>query len=188
MARNKLADHNNDLFDQLQRLGDKELTIQDIQKETIAVSASTVIKSAKICPICKEVKTLDNFYRYFNKPTNKFMHTTYCDPCAKIKRSVTAKRRYLKNRTEVLIKVKKYRQENAEKIREYEARNKDRIKKVKSEYRKKYIKNLATPYVAGLIAQRKKCSVEEVYQSPELIQAYKNRIIIKRQNRNYGTK
>jgi len=186
MAINKPADHNNDLFDQLQRLGEEDLTLRDIQKE-IAISASTVIKSAKICPICKEVKTLDNFYRYYNKPTNKFMHTTYCDPCAKIKRSVTHRRRYLKNRTEVLIKVKKYRQENADKIREYEARNKDRIKKTKSEYRKKYIQNLATPYVAGLIAQRKKCSVEEVYKSPELIEAYKKKLKIKRQ-KNYGTK
>ena len=187
MAINKPADHNNDLFDQLQRLGKEGLTIQDIQKETIAISASTVIKSAKICPICNEVKTLDNFYRYYNKPTNKFMHTTYCDPCAKIKRSVTNRRRYLKNRTEILIKVKKYRQENAEKIREYEARNKDRIKKTKSEYRKKYIKNLATPYVAGLIAQRKKSSIEEVYKSPELIAAYKKKLKIKRE-KNYGTK
>ena len=187
MAINKLADHNNHSFAQLERLGEEDLTVEDIQKE-VSISALTVIKSAKICPICNEVKTLDNFYRYYNKPTNKFMHTTYCDPCAKIKRSVTHRRRYLKNRLQVLIKVKKYRQENAEKIREYEARNKDRIKKTKSEYKKKYVKNLATPYVAALIAQRKKCSVKEVYKSPELIEAYKNRIIIKRQNRNYGTK
>ena len=90
------------------------------------------------------------------------------------------------------MKGKKYRKENADKIREYEARNKDKIRKRKSEYGKKYVrnyvKNLETPYVVKLIAQKKKCSIKEVYEFPELIEAYRNNIKSKRLTRNYGKK
>ena len=193
MEKTKVEDLNNHVITQIEQLQDKYLTIDQIHEEVenakiISVLTSPEIKSAKKCPICNERKTLDNFYRYYNKATNKFMHTTYCDPCAKIKRSIAAKKRYQKNRAEVLIKVKKYRKENADKIREYEARNKDKIKKTKSEYRKKYVKNLETPYVAALIAQKKKCSIKEVYEFPELIEAHRNYIKSKRLTRNYGKK
>ena len=53
MAKNKLSDLNNHLFAQLERLGEEDLTIEEIHKEvergkTISMLASTVIKSAKI--------------------------------------------------------------------------------------------------------------------------------------------
>ena len=52
MARNKLADLNNHLFAQLERLGEEDLTVEEIHKEVsrgkaISHLASTVIKNAK---------------------------------------------------------------------------------------------------------------------------------------------
>ena len=53
MARNKLADLNNHLFAQLERLGEEELTVEEIHKEVsrgkaISHLASTVINNAKM--------------------------------------------------------------------------------------------------------------------------------------------
>lgn len=52
MARNKLADLNNHLFAQLERLGEEDLTVEEIHKEVsrgkaICYLASSVIKNAK---------------------------------------------------------------------------------------------------------------------------------------------
>ena len=53
MARNKLSDLNNHLFAQLERLGEEDLTVEEIHKEvsrgkSICHLASSVIKNAKM--------------------------------------------------------------------------------------------------------------------------------------------
>jgi len=57
----------------------------------------------KECNVCKEVLSLDNFYRNGDYP--------YCIPCTKIKN----KEYHLKNRDKILQKKKEYQQDNKEK-------------------------------------------------------------------------
>lgn len=129
----------------------------------------------KKCPICKEEKTLDNYYRYFSKPRNKYRYGNYCKPCARENSKPRATKHYYDNHKEKLQYHKKYREEN-----------KDVIKKRSAYFTKKYREELKECYVAEFAAKSLKCSTKEIHDNPELLKAYKNNMKLKRKIRNYG--
>ena len=131
----------------------------------------------KKCPICEETKTLDNYYKYFSKPRNKYRYSNYCKPCARENAKPRAKKHYYDNYDE-----------KQEYHKNYRANNKDKIKKLSAHFTKKYREELQDCYVAEFAAKSLKCSTKEIHENPELLQAYRNNLKLKRQIRNYGKK
>ncbi len=131
----------------------------------------------KKCPICEETKTLDNYYKYFSKPRNKYRYSNYCKPCAREDAKPRAKKHFEDNREQKLQYAKDYRKQNPEKI-----------KKLSAKFTKKYREELQDCYVAEFAAKSLKCSTKEIHENPELLQAYRNNLKLKRQIRNYGKK
>lgn len=131
----------------------------------------------KKCPLCNNEKHIDNFHSYFSKVRNKIRIGNYCKPCAREKAKVRAIEYYKKNKETKKEYAKKYREEN-----------KDKIKVLSAHFTKKYREELKECYVAEQAAKNLKCSTKEIHENPELLKAYKNNLLIKRQIRNYGTK
>ncbi len=129
----------------------------------------------KKCPICEKIKTLDKYYKYFSKPRNKHRYSNYCKPCARINAKPRAKKHFEDNKEQKLQYAKDYRKQNPEKI-----------KKLSAKFTKKYRVELKECYVAEFAAKSLKCSTKEIHENPELLQAYKNNMQLKRQIRNYG--
>lgn len=129
----------------------------------------------KKCPICEETKTLDNFYKYYSKARNKHRYSNYCKPCARENAKPRAFKHYYDNREEKQKYHEQYRKEN-----------KDKIKKLSAHFTKKYRDELKECYVAEYAAKALKCSTKEIHENPELLNAYKNNMKLKRQIRNYG--
>ena len=131
----------------------------------------------KTCPICKKEKDISQYYKYFSKPRNKYRYSNYCKPCAREKSKPRAKKHFEENRDRKLQYAKDYR-----------VNNKDKVKKLSSYFTKKYREELQDCYVAEFAAKSLKCSTKEIHDNPELLQAYRNNMKLKRLIRNYGKK
>lgn len=131
----------------------------------------------KVCPICKIEKLTNEFRTYFSKARQKNRISNYCIPCGKESARPRAKKYYQENREEKLKYAKNYR-----------ANNKDKIKVLSAHFTKKYRIELKECYVAEFAAKSLKCSTKEIHENPELLQAYKNNLLLKRKIRNYGEK
>jgi uncharacterized protein YlaI len=127
----------------------------------------------KKCPICNEIKTIDNFRVYLNKKTNNKKVFSYCIPCEKKKSIERSKKSYIKNREKTL----EYKRINRKKYDE-------QIKGLKEKYRNE----LRDSYVAEVLSKKLKCSKQEIYNNPELLQSYKNILKIKKIIKEHGTK
>ena len=131
----------------------------------------------KTCPICKIPKSTDEFNSYFSKARNKRRIQNYCKPCEKVEKKKRSVDYYQKNKEEKKAYAKDYR-----------ANNKDKIKKLSAHFTKKYRIELQDCYVAEFAAKSLKCSTQEIHDNPELLQAYRNNMLLKRKIRGYGTK
>lgn len=129
----------------------------------------------KKCPVCQETKSLDHYSKYFSNERNKYRYSSYCTPCSNEKSKGRNKKYYQKNREKKLQYVKEYRKQNLYKVR-----------KMSATFGKKYCEELQDCYVAELAANSLKCSTKEIHDNPELLQAYRNNLKLKRQIRNYG--
>ena len=131
----------------------------------------------KTCPICKETKAVSEYYIYFVKLRNKERVSYCCKKCEYQRSSSNAKKLYQKKRLERLEYAKEYREKNPKKVKESKAK-----------FTKKYREELKECYVAYQASKTLKCSTKEIHDNPELMQAYKNNLQLKRQIRNYGKK
>lgn len=131
----------------------------------------------KKCPICNELKSISEYHRYFSKERNKYRVGNYCKPCARSEAKPRAKKHFNENRAERLKYAKDYRKKNPEKIR-----------KLSAHFTKKYKEELKDCYVAEYAAKSLKCSTKEIHNNPELLEAYRANMKLKREIRNYGKK
>lgn len=131
----------------------------------------------KKCPICNKEKPLSEYYSYFSKARGKYRHGNYCKPCAKEKSKPRAKKHFEENREERL-----------QYAREYRKNNPDKIKALAAKFSKKYREELKECYVAEHAAKVLKCSTKEIHDNPELLEAYRNNMKLKRIIRNHGKK
>lgn len=132
------------------------------------------IKTKK-CPVCGETKSIDQFYNYFSKERNKTRISNYCKPCSNEKARASLKKSYYHKRDERLKYAREYRKNNPEKI-----------KALSAKFKKQYIERLHDCYVAQQAAKSLKCTIKEVREIPDLLQAYKNNIKLKRIIKNNG--
>lgn len=92
----------------------------------------------KTCTRCKDIKSFENFTKDKN---TKDGFARYCKLC----RSVTRKEAYPKHKDKMLIKAKKYREENPEKVAEAKKRCYEAKKgEYSAKHKKKYIENRET--------------------------------------------
>ena len=131
----------------------------------------------KVCPKCKIEKPVEEFGFYFSKARNKQRVQNYCKSCGKVDKKKRAKEYYQKNKEQKKAYAKKYRKENPEKI-----------KKLSAYFTKKYRVELKECYVAEFAAKSLKCSTKEIHENPELLEAYRNNMLLKRKIRGYGKK
>lgn len=131
--------------------------------------------TTKKCPICNQIKSTDEFYKYFSKERNKYRVSNYCITCGRSNSKVRVKKYYHENHEQRL----KYHEE-------YRKNNKDKIKKLSAHFTKKYREELQDCYVAEFAAKSLKCSTKEIHDNPELLQAYKKNMELKRKIRHYG--
>ena len=123
----------------------------------------------KRCPICETEKKVSEFHSYFSKPRNKTRTGNYCKSCAKTESNRRAKEHYQKNKSKKKDYAKRYRKENQDKL-------------------KNRRESLEDGYVADKAAKSLKCSTKEIHENPELLEAYRNNMKLKRKIRNYGKK
>lgn len=131
----------------------------------------------KICPICKEKKDINEYYKYYSKPRKKNRYSNYCKPCARENSKPRAKKHYYDN----YDKKQQYH-------KEYRANNKDKIKVLSAHFSKKYREELQDCYVAEFASKSLKCSTKEIHNNPDLLEAYRNNMKLKRIIRNHGKK
>ena len=131
----------------------------------------------KKCPVCEETKDLTEFYKYFSKPRNKHRYSNYCKPCAREKAKPRAKKHFEQNKEAKLQYAKDYRKANPEKV-----------KKLSAKFTKKYREELQDCYVAEFAAKSLKCPTDQIHSNPELLQAYRANMKLKREIRKYGKK
>lgn len=117
----------------------------------------------KLCPICKEEKSIDDYHRYFSKARNKYRVGNYCKPCA---------------RTNANERAKKYYQDNKEKVLHYQ--NVER-KEWKIKRDKQHREELSDRYVLVKLKQTLKGEKNKVMRKfPEIIEAKRTQILTSR--------
>jgi len=123
----------------------------------------------KRCPKCEEIKSVDEYHQYFSKSRKKWRIGNYCKPCA---------------RKDSKKRVKIYFEENKEErlryARDYRKKNPKKVKKLSAYFTKKYREELQDCYVAEFAAKSLKCSTKEIHDNPELLEAYRTNMKIKR--------
>jgi len=132
-------------------------------------------KDSKACPICGEEKPIGEFYRYFSKVRGKYRISNYCKPCARAEGNERGKAHYRDNAEQKKQYAKQYRLANPEKIKANSAR-----------FTKKYREELKGCYVAEFASKALKCSTKDIHGNPELLEAYRNNMKLKRTIRNHG--
>ena len=131
----------------------------------------------KTCPICKIEKPVSEYHSYFSKARQKNRIGNYCKPCARKESKPRAKKNFEENKEKRLQYAKDYRKKNPHKV-----------KKLSAYFSKKYREELKECYVAEFAAKSLKCSTKEIHNNPDLLQAYKSNMKLKRKIRNYGKK
>lgn len=126
---------------------------------------------SKKCPVCKQIKQIECFYKYFVKLRRKFRFSNYCKDCAKIKANKRALIHYQANKEEK----KKYQ-------RDYRAnpKKRDQIKKTSIYFKKKYARELHDVYIRDRLYIDDDISVNESRALPELLETKRLKIKITR--------
>lgn len=124
---------------------------------------------SKKCPVCKEIKKADQFYAYFSKVRNTKRLSNYCKPCARIKGNARMKKYYQEHKESRLEYSKEYRKSNPEKI-----------KAKRKKFKKKYRDELHRSYVAEMASKSLKVTTKEIYDNPDLLEAYRANLLLKR--------
>ena len=135
--------------------------------------------SEKKCPKCDIVKSVDEFHRYFSKARNKYRVGNYCKECACITSKQRVKIYYQNNTEERKAYAKKYREN---------PKNKEKINIARRKIKARWIKQLNDNYVVDLASKSLKMSITEIRQHPEIIEAYRNNLKLKRKIKEYGKK
>lgn len=156
----------------------------------------------KICSKCGESKELNEYNSFKYKPkkdgSQKIGVRTYCKKCQYVftknffDKNIGYKKQWRCNNPEKLKeenlrakpRITKWRIENKDvlkaKKRIYRENNKDAIYANKKIDQEKQIKILSDRYVVGLLSKRTKLNTSEIRKYPELIEAHKLTIKIKR--------
>ncbi len=139
---------------------------KDIKLWNECLNPSKAMK--KKCPICKKEKPLSEYYTYYCKERNKHRVSNYCRECAREMGRERAKKHYHDNREQKLKYAQKYRQENKEQIKLYFKKQRERLSDV-------YLKNKINATLKIKSKDTEKC--------PELIEAYRTRVLTFRINK-----
>lgn len=131
----------------------------------------------KTCPLCKEEKPLSEYDTYFSKPRNKRRPQNYCRVCSPAEKRRRSREYYKRNKNKRLEYAKKYRNEN-----------KDKLRIQKRKFKRKYVKELHSTYVSEQAAQVLKIPQRIISQQPEMVEAYKNILKLKRKMKEHGKK
>lgn len=131
----------------------------------------------KICPICNIEKSTSDFPSYFSKERQKYRIVNYCKPCGRNE----AKPRAMKNYQENIVVRKRY-------AKEYRANtnNKDKIKKLSKKFKVKYREELKPCYLRDQLKQRHGFDNKSLHENPEIVEAYRLQLSIKRKLKNNG--
>jgi DNA polymerase II small subunit/DNA polymerase delta subunit B len=130
----------------------------------------------KKCPICKEVKPHDQYHSYWSKERKTTRIGNYCKPCARENSRKRAKEYFEEHKDERLQYAKEYRK-----------KNKDKIRVQRRKFEVKYRKELQDCYAAEMCSKMLKCTIAEVREHPEILEAWKANVKLKRKIRCHET-
>jgi hypothetical protein len=125
----------------------------------------------KVCPICKENKEVSQYPTYFSKARGKHRIGNYCKPCGRNEAKPRAIKHYQDNREYKLQYSKDYRA-NPD--------NKEKLKKLELHFKKKYREELQDCYIRDVLSTRYDIPVEVSRQMPEIVEAKRLQIKIRR--------
>lgn len=133
----------------------------------------------KLCPKCNVIKPIENYHRYWSEARQKYRIGNYCKPCAKTDANARAKESYRKN-----IEAKK------QYAKDYRANpeNKAKRKALQDKFKPLYRKNLQDCYVRDQMKQKFGFATEDLRANPEIVETYKNQLLIKRKIKEHGKK
>ena len=125
----------------------------------------------KVCPICKISKSIDEYHTYYSKERKKHRIGNYCKPCSKIEANRRAKGYYQRNKE----RIKKY-------TKEYRAKeeNKEKLSAISRKFKIKYREELQDCYIRDRLNQDNKIPTSVSLAPPEIVEAKRLQIKIKR--------
>lgn len=123
----------------------------------------------KRCPDCGIEKELFEYDHYFDKTRNKLRPQAACKTCYPERNRKNALRYYALNQETEKLKRKEYRKNNA-----------DKIKADRPKYKKRQIEKLQNWYVKELLITRNNVSKELIEEVPEIIEAKRASLKLKR--------
>lgn len=125
----------------------------------------------KVCPICKEEKSVEEYHQYFSKSRNKYRIGNYCKPCARANSKVRVAKYFKENKEARLQYAKDYRA-NPE--------NDEKRAVLAKKFKTKYREELKDCYVRDRLTQEDGIPNWMSRQNEELIEAKRLKIKIKR--------
>lgn len=125
----------------------------------------------KVCPICKENKSVEEYHQYFSKSRNKYRVGNYCKPCARINSNVRAKKYFEENKEARLQYARNYRANPA---------NDEKRAVLSKKFKTKYREELQDCYVRDRLTQDDNIPNYVSRSIPEIVEAKRISIKIKR--------
>ncbi|MFC4688625.1 hypothetical protein ACFO4P_16915 [Epilithonimonas pallida] len=125
----------------------------------------------KRCPLCRNLKNIEEFDKYFSKKRQKYRPQSYCKLCSKEEKARRSKEYYQTHKKERIKYAKEYalRPENIEKNHQQRIESKRRRRE-----------NLSSSYVRDLMVQKFKFKNSDLLENPDLVLIYANKIKLKR--------
>lgn len=129
----------------------------------------------KVCPICKLKKKVEEYHQYFSKERQKYRIGNYCKICARENSKVRVKIYFEENKEERLQYARNYRAN---------PNNKEKLQKLSQRFKQKYREELQDCYVRDVLNQKDKVPNYVSRELPEIVEAKRLQIKIKRQLKN----
>lgn len=125
----------------------------------------------KICPICKHLKSIDEYHSYYSKERQKYRIGNYCKLCARENSNTRAKIHYQKNKERKKQYAKDYRSKEE---------NKEKLSILSRKFKIKYREELQDCYVRDRLNQDNNIPVRVSTSIPEIVETKRLQIKIRR--------
>lgn len=125
----------------------------------------------KLCPICGNIKPINEYHTYFSKERNKIRIGNYCKPCARLEANKRAKVHFQNNRELKLQYSRDYRASE---------KNKEKLKILSIKFKKKYREELQDCYVRDRLSMDNNIPTSFSLEHPEIVESKRLQIKIRR--------